>query len=245
MVKLFRNTRKTLINQGKTANYLKYAIGEIVLVMIGILLALQVNNWNEARKTKLEEKTSLKELKQDLLDEASKMKTTQVYTKQGIDYLNKISKGNYNEVPLDYFFLMVAQTGDFKSITVDTKYFGLKNNGKLELISNDTLKDKIMEFYESVHPNLETNIDYHKTYVLQHIEAPLVDLLPLNKELLVTDDQAVIDLLKSSNIMSKVNYQIFYQKRFEGFFENILDSINDIVSDIDKELGPTKNKRDD
>lgn len=50
MIKLFRNFRKKLLAEGKTTNYLKYAIGEIVLVMIGILLALQVNNWNEERK---------------------------------------------------------------------------------------------------------------------------------------------------------------------------------------------------
>lgn len=44
MIKLFRNIRKKLINQGKTSAYLKYAIGEIVLVVIGILIALQVNH---------------------------------------------------------------------------------------------------------------------------------------------------------------------------------------------------------
>ena len=50
MIKLFRNIRKKLIKEGKTTNYLKYAIGEIVLVVIGILIALQINNWNEGRK---------------------------------------------------------------------------------------------------------------------------------------------------------------------------------------------------
>jgi len=50
MVNLFRNIRKSLVNEGKTTKYLKYAIGEIVLVVIGILIALQVNNWNENRK---------------------------------------------------------------------------------------------------------------------------------------------------------------------------------------------------
>jgi len=44
MIKLFRNIRKQLLNQGKTTNYLKYAVGEIVLVVIGILIALQINN---------------------------------------------------------------------------------------------------------------------------------------------------------------------------------------------------------
>jgi len=52
MIKFFRNIRQKLLSEGKTTNYIKYAIGEIVLVMIGILLALQVNNWNENRKKK-------------------------------------------------------------------------------------------------------------------------------------------------------------------------------------------------
>ena len=53
MIKFFRKIRHNLINEGKTTKYLKYAIGEIVLVVIGILIALQINNWNEQRKQKL------------------------------------------------------------------------------------------------------------------------------------------------------------------------------------------------
>ncbi len=50
MIKLFRNIRHKLLNEGKTSKYLKYAIGEIVLVVIGILIALSINNNNEAKK---------------------------------------------------------------------------------------------------------------------------------------------------------------------------------------------------
>lgn len=66
MIKFFRKIRQNLLNEGKTTKYLKYAIGEIVLVMIGILLALQVNNWNQDRQLKLKEKNILLELKRDL-----------------------------------------------------------------------------------------------------------------------------------------------------------------------------------
>ena len=55
MIKFFRKIRYDLMEKNKTGKYLKYAIGEIILVMIGILLALQVNPWNETRKTNREE----------------------------------------------------------------------------------------------------------------------------------------------------------------------------------------------
>ena len=60
MIKFFRNIRQTLIMENKTSKYLKYAIGEIVLVVVGILIALQINNWNEQRK---EDKMGLQFLK--------------------------------------------------------------------------------------------------------------------------------------------------------------------------------------
>ncbi len=51
MIKFFRQIRKSLVMDNKTTKYFKYAVGEIVLVIIGILIALQINNWNENRKT--------------------------------------------------------------------------------------------------------------------------------------------------------------------------------------------------
>ena len=50
MLRFFRNIRKELAAENKVTAYLRYAIGEIILVVIGILIALQINNWNERRK---------------------------------------------------------------------------------------------------------------------------------------------------------------------------------------------------
>ena len=66
MIKLFRNIRKNLLDTGKTTRYFKYAIGEIILVVFGILIALQVNNWNLANKERTQEIKYLKSLKVDL-----------------------------------------------------------------------------------------------------------------------------------------------------------------------------------
>src|SRR5210317_996611 len=62
MIKFFRKIRKTLADDNKPLKYLRYAIGEIVLVVIGILIALQINNWNEQRKDRIIEKQILDEM---------------------------------------------------------------------------------------------------------------------------------------------------------------------------------------
>ena len=66
MIKFFRKIRYDLIVTNKTAKYFKYAIGEIVLVVIGILIALSINNWNEDRKSRKQEVKYLKNLQTDI-----------------------------------------------------------------------------------------------------------------------------------------------------------------------------------
>ena len=65
MIKFFRHIRQNLLMENKTSKYFKYAIGEIVLVVIGILIALQINNWNEERKDRNREQVILKNLQAD------------------------------------------------------------------------------------------------------------------------------------------------------------------------------------
>ena len=65
MIKFFRQIRFKLMETGKTTKYFKYAIGEIILVVIGILIALQINNWNENRKAKTNEIVLVKQLLED------------------------------------------------------------------------------------------------------------------------------------------------------------------------------------
>ena len=67
MIKFFRRIRQNLLMENKTGKYLKYAIGEIVLVMIGILLALQVSNWNQERKDRISERKLLDNIHRDFI----------------------------------------------------------------------------------------------------------------------------------------------------------------------------------
>ena len=90
MLKFFRNIRKTLLQEGKTTNYLKYAIGEIILVVIGILIALQINNWNENRKEEENLQNYLVNLKEALNNDIISLESTITFNKtrlKGIFYI--------------------------------------------------------------------------------------------------------------------------------------------------------------
>ena len=66
MIKFFRKIRYDLMEKNRTGKYLKYAVGEIVLVVIGILIALSINNWNEGRKNDQKESLLIKNIIEDL-----------------------------------------------------------------------------------------------------------------------------------------------------------------------------------
>jgi len=75
MINFFRKKRKTLANENKSIKYMRYAFGEIVLVVIGIVIALQLNNWNQKRLQEVAFKTSLEQLYNTISDEHRLFKT--------------------------------------------------------------------------------------------------------------------------------------------------------------------------
>ena len=102
MIKFFRRIRQNLLSEGKTGKYFKYAIGEIVLVVIGILIALQINNWNEQRKDRTKEHILLNQLREDyqanLMQLEEKMATREkiiisaVALLEAFDYPQKVNR---------------------------------------------------------------------------------------------------------------------------------------------------------
>ena len=92
MIKFFRHIRQNLIMKNKTGKYFKYAIGEIILVVIGILIALQINNWNENRKLNIQEQNALNNIHRDFLKNREileEVKTsTQLIMTSGVQILN-------------------------------------------------------------------------------------------------------------------------------------------------------------
>lgn len=147
MIKFFRHIRQTLIMDNKTSKYFKYAIGEIILVVIGILLALQINNWNESRKLNIKESIYLKGLRADF--EQSKMALTRVIKKTDrvakmVDTLGAMIKKNGNALTLAQLDSLTSGSTGF---TVFMPSEGVINDiigsGKLDMITSNELRKKI------------------------------------------------------------------------------------------------------
>ena len=87
MIKFFRKIRQKLLSENKFSKYLIYAIGEIILVVIGIMLALTINEWKNEKRIQSEEKATLQKLTQDLKsDNRRYLKNIEFYIKRN-DYL--------------------------------------------------------------------------------------------------------------------------------------------------------------
>ena len=151
MIKFFRKIRQNLLSEGKTGKYLKYAIGEIVLVVIGILIALQINNWNESKKeVKLREKyyqqllsdfendnNYAKERILSLTTEINKIQDyNNIYAKPNLsitEIFDSILKNNFNSTNLEY-----------KTSTIET----LINTGDIKLF-NPNLRSLLTQYNKS------------------------------------------------------------------------------------------------
>ena len=168
MIKFFRNIRQKLINEGKTTNYLKYAIGEILLVVIGILIALQINNWNEERKNKVLENDFYCKLLEDF--ELDRLNIAKLYSESN----NKIeaSKKLLLELPqknksIKYLinsYIKALRTNAFSPSKVAIQ--DITSSGKLSLIKNDTLKQNLLRYYSEL-DNLIFQIELNRNKSLE------------------------------------------------------------------------------
>ena len=111
MIKFFRRIRQRLLTENKFSKYLLYAIGEIILVVIGILIALSINNWNEDRKESLIEKNYLRRLLADLEND---YKSLFQRTFPGIEsirsiYYMMLSKTHHSQMKIQPLLLKVLK----------------------------------------------------------------------------------------------------------------------------------------
>jgi hypothetical protein len=151
MIKFFRRIRQNLLMENKTGKYLKYAIGEIILVVIGILIALQINNWNELRKQNEEEQIILSGLIEDFVETRAGFLETIRLQKRTVSQtrklINAIEAKDY-AIPADSIrkWLYLGAFSHYRLEAITGNYDALISSGKTSIIKNKTLLSNIANF---------------------------------------------------------------------------------------------------
>ncbi|MDT0558187.1 DUF6090 family protein [Ichthyenterobacterium sp. W332] len=154
MIKIFRKIRYNLMETGKTGKYFKYAIGEIILVMIGILLALQVNNWNNNRIDAKREANYIKNIERDLNNQLKAIQTQIDFEAEVADNC-KLALKSYNDtnaLKIDSTFAVALGSISTRRtfLNPNPAYIELISSGNIELLKNETFKDKLINYYEEL-----------------------------------------------------------------------------------------------
>ena len=210
MINFFRRIRQSLLTENKFRKYLLYAIGEIVLVVIGILIALQINNWNEYQKERKSERLLLSEIRDNLKYDLNDFESN-ITTLQNKSISSKMMlKALENNIPyhdsLGYYFSYLNAYPHFSSKTNGYKL--LQSKG-LEIVINNNLRNKITDLYEDRYQYLLTfekeRIDYNKV-LLENAMKPFMG-----------NEKLSLDIMPKS-LINKASNQTLIKI---GYFRNI------------------------
>lgn len=210
MINFFRKIRKKLIIEGSLRKYLMYAIGEIFLVMVGILLALQVNNWNGNKKDRRTEAKLLTELKENLKSNLNNLQTDLLKERRSIESIEFVvdhihERRDYHD-SLDIYFQQALFSPDIVLST--SGYEAIKSKG-FEIINNDTLRKSIIELNDLIYDNLIS-----ETVRLENQFWPAAVLPVVHKHFMFLDSGAKpVDYNALLNDKSYVN-MILHRKHF-------------------------------
>lgn len=159
------------MSENKTSKYLKYAIGEILLVMIGILLALQVNNWNEARKLRQIERSYLERLVVDLKENEVLWERRYEREKQRLEGAWELLEFSFseNQDTLVKVLRNFQPVANFEDLIINQVTFNeMVSSGNLDLISNDSIKLKLLDL-EKRYLTIKSRWTRQKNYVLENM----------------------------------------------------------------------------
>ena len=242
MIKLFRKVRQKMLSQNKFSKYLLYAIGEIVLVVIGILIALQINTWNEDRKERQVELKILHEI-------ANNLSTDTVLFEKAIRELayfeginTTILEHLENKTPLvdslKWRYANLHGEGGTRFTTIGLE--NLKSEGA-RIIKNDSLRSNIVGLYKQLEGMLTWKDLYAaNTELFQRMTAARIKIIDFN----ATKSYQIgepIDLVALQNDhefkeVMKINIMRLHStgKRYETGYEALKEVLASIQSEIDE-----------
>lgn len=245
MIKFFRNIRQQLLTEGRTGKYLKYAFGEILLVVIGILIALQINNWNLNKsnlkesnefvaRLKAEVKSNIGFIKEEIKKKESQRRSSLAILKMVGEDITKLSS-----MTLDSLIIISMANGnvEFKNGTLNE---GI-NTGKVALINSDSLKTllyglpSLVEEVRSGEKYMNEDLnEYFYPFIYEHISFRQMDYEHTEhgeeigpSKFSNHNNLNVLNILKFENLIDNIfynsNVQIDNYQRLKNELENLYE----------------------
>ena len=245
MIPFFKKLRKRFADDNKPMKYTRYAIGEIVLVVIGILIALQINNWNEKRKDQNKLTNILQNIAADMREDALTIKETVEYGKENINriksFLNHKDYSGFTRDSLEQSLQVYSNIYIWRTSGFDN----LKNSGITEYGEYEKVVKRIKDYYGKWIPMIKTLEDDFEQSVIKSDDYWRFEekSYELQYELELYSNQsdeaarAILSSLAKSPIPRKIlitNYR--FNKRLIDAYENYLIGIDGTVKEIEDTL---------
>ena len=240
MIPYFRKIRKQFADSNKPVKYMRYAIGEIVLVVIGILIALSINNWNGNRKLRKDELNLLGEVKSNLETTLENFRLDTLYNYNTIKFYEKIN--HYVEADLAYNNELDSA---FASITlwsspfaISIAYKTIQNKG-LDILKNKTLKNNIVTLYDVEITSLKIDIDQSEWNLNHNVINPFFskNIRRLNDISLNSARPNDFEALKHNDeFLNILSMLIRQRKRGLEYYKATMITIKNSIQEIDNEL---------
>lgn len=211
MIKLFRNIRQNLLFEGKTTKYFKYAVGEIILVVIGILIALQINNWNSWKNDRKEEQAILKSLLREFKNNLVELEKDHTLNNASLDALFTLLNEKRTTLKPQEIDSLVGTAFNYATFDAGIGVFDETiSSGKMQLIENDSLRTILSQWTGELN-DLSEDALIRRDYIL-HNASPLF--------------RKYIPLRNIDKALSRVDYERSYDIKpmtftnadYEGFF---------------------------
>jgi len=234
------------MSENKTGKYFKYAIGEIVLVVIGILIALQINSWNDYRKDRKNEQLILSNFKNNLNSDIQLLKSFQEKTSRGINAVDTTLLMINNQIEFNFFLFAnniekVISNTYFQS---NSTTFDLAiSTGKIDLIINDSIRNEILNYYKLTKLNFDDNriLETNQDFVFPTIFSSVVATNPISSIMTgINTDFPELDLKNLASSPEFNTWMIFKKEAYKRQTQNYMlleDTVTNLIILIDKQLG--------
>jgi hypothetical protein len=236
-----------MLTNNKVSKYILYALGEILLVVIGILIALQVNNWNEDRKDRFREQKILESIYDDINTDKKNIRSMMENERRNIGLNHQLisilkDPSSEYENSMDSLFGQINRYSVFYPQRIG--YESLKSAG-LDILKNDNLKAAIVDLYDYQYGLIAETLDLKKQL---YISSNTIFLQYLETDVEIEDLKANLkrphnfEALKNEEIFFNHLTNIYYERvNYLGFAESTVEKIENVLMNINDELNAVNN----